>query len=344
MSKLQHAFECDYRYIPAHHQLSILMDICHSHDMQHDLVLRGSGIFLDDILSAKKRISVEQMQQVLKNITAFSHQNDIHFLFGQRSLITPFHEAHHSLLYANTIAEALHAYVKFSSLLCPWLTPQLFVSQNQIYLYWLDENNPDNQYLIESAMSAVQSLTRQLYGQKLPWQYEFHADEPEYIEQYWVHLGDDVEFNRPMNMMILDREFLYTPLPNASSILAQSSQKQAQSHYEKMGIEQSFLAILYQYLMQNIQHNIQLEHTAEYFGMSPATLKRKLKKHHTHFQAQVDQCRLHTAIKLYRINGYKTEQVSQYLQINDANNFRRAFKRWSGMSPHAISSFSMIKT
>ena len=103
-----------------------------------------------------------------------------------------------------------------------------------------------------------------------------------------------------------------------------------------MGIEQSFLAVLYQYLMQNIQHNIQLEHTAEYFAMSPATLKRKLKKHRTHFQAQVDQCRLHTAIKLYRIYGYKTEQVSEYLQINDANNFRRAFKRWSGMSPHAI--------
>lgn len=69
-----------------------------------------------------------------------------------------------------------------------------------------------------------------------------------------------------------------------------------------------------------------------------------LKNHHTHFQAQVDQCRLHTAIKLYRIKGYKTEQVSQYLEINDANNFRRAFKRWSGMSPQAISSFSMIKT
>ncbi|MFC3901506.1 transcriptional regulator, AraC family [Acinetobacter marinus] len=336
MSKFQHAFECDYRYIPAHHQLSILMDICHSHDISHDLVLRGSGIFLEDILSAKKRISVEQIRQVLKNISTFSNQHDIHFLFGQRTLITPFHEAQHSLLYANSIAEALQRYVTFSSLLCPWLTPQLFESQQHLYLYWLDENNPDSQHLIESAMSAIQALTRQLYGQKLPWHYEFHGEEPEYIEQYWVHLGDHVEFNRPMNMMILDRQYLYTPLPNASSILAQTSHKQALSHFEMMGIEQSFLTLLYHYLMQNIQHNIQLEHTAEYFAMSPATLKRKLKKHHTHFQAQVDQCRLHTAIKLYRIYGYKTEQVSEYLQINDANNFRRAFKRWSGISPQAI--------
>ncbi len=36
--------------------------------------------------------------------------------------------------------------------------------------------------------------------------------------------------------------------------------------------------------MQNIQNNIQLEQTADYFQMSSATLKRKLKKHQTHFR------------------------------------------------------------
>ena len=103
-------------------------------------------------------------------------------------------------------------------------------------------------------------------------------------------------------------------------------------------IQQNFLLSLHQYLMQNIQNNIQLEQTADYFQMSSATLKRKLKKHQTHFQAQLDQSRLHTAIILYRVHGFKTEQISQYLQINDATNFRRAFKRWSGLTVQAAQS------
>ena len=80
------------------------------------------------------------------------------------------------------------------------------------------------------------------------------------------------------------------------------------------------------------------QNPAEHFQMSSATLKRKLKKHQTHFQAQLDQSRLHTAIHLYRVQGFKTEQISQYLQINDTTNFRRAFKRWSGLTVQAAQS------
>ncbi|MFV5360019.1 AraC family transcriptional regulator ligand-binding domain-containing protein [Acinetobacter oleivorans] len=332
------SFECDYNYIPAHHQLSILIDLSASHEVDHHVLLRGSGIFLEDILSGQKLISQQQLQQVLRNAELCFRNQDISFLFGQRSLTTPFNDAIKSMLYASTLNEALNRYLIFFASVSPWLCPRVIYSQNQIHIYWLDENKFENRFLIESAMSSLQAFSRQLYQAKLPWKYEFNFSEPDYIEQYWTHLGNDLEFNRPMNMMSLPCDFIHKQLPNASSTLAAICHQHALQQTTSQNIQQSFLLRLYQYLMQNIQNNIQLEQTAEYFQMSSASLKRKLKKHQTHFQAQLDQSRLHTAIILYRVHGFKTEQISQYLKINDATNFRRAFKRWSGLTVQSAQS------
>ena len=68
-------------------------------------------------------------------------------------------------------------------------------------------------------------------------------------------------------------------------------------------------------------------------GMSASTLKRKLQKHGTHFQEQLDQARKHVALYLYQVRGYGNEEVAAYLQFNDTTNFRRSFKRWTGLVP-----------
>ena len=39
---------------------------------------------------------------------------------------------------------------------------------------------------------------------------------------------------------------------------------------------------------------------------------------------------------LYRVKGYSNEEVAAYLQFNDSTNFRRSFKRWTGLSPSAL--------
>lgn len=332
------SFECDYSFIPAHHQLSILIDLAASHEVDHHVLLGGSGIFLEDIISGNKLISPQQLRHVLKNAEQCFRNQDISFLFGQRSLTTPVNDAIKSMLYASTLDEALTRYLTFFASVSPYLCPRMMYSQSHIHIYWLDENKIENRFLIESAMSALQALSRQLYQTKLPWTFEFNSSEPDYIEQYWTHLGSALEFNRPINMMSLPRQLLHEKLPNASSTLAAICYQHALQHTTSQHIQQSFLLSLHQYLMQNIQNNIQLEQTAEHFQMSSATLKRKLKKHQTHFQAQLDQSRLHTAILLYRVHGFKTEQISQYLQINDATNFRRAFKRWSGLTVQAAQS------
>lgn len=92
-------------------------------------------------------------------------------------------------------------------------------------------------------MSAIQAFSRQLYQTKLAWKFEFNFSEPDYIEQYWTHLGSALEFNRPINMMSLPRDLVHEKLPNASSTLAAISYQHALKEMTAQNIQQSFCSV-----------------------------------------------------------------------------------------------------
>jgi AraC-like DNA-binding protein len=98
----------------------------------------------------------------------------------------------------------------------------------------------------------------------------------------------------------------------------------------------SFLALLYDQLLASVHVNPGLERSALHFGISPATLKRRLAAHGTHFQAELDQVRLHVALRLMHCRGFDNDAVGRHLGIVDPTNFRRSVKRWSGLTPSLL--------
>lgn len=104
---------------------------------------------------------------------------------------------------------------------------------------------------------------------------------------------------------------------------------------------------LLQWLNQLIEQQIQqhglasLEHTAEQMEMSVATIKRKLSQHNTSFQRLLDQHRQQQAIFKLTEQGLSNEQVAEQLNFNDPTNFRRAIKRWTGLTPSALKLFML---
>ncbi|MOA60320.1 Helix-turn-helix domain protein [compost metagenome] len=50
----------------------------------------------------------------------------------------------------------------------------------------------------------------------------------------------------------------------------------------------------------------------------------------------MDLVRKHVALYLYQVKGLNNDEVAAYLSFNDAANFRRSFKRWTGSTPNLI--------
>jgi AraC-like DNA-binding protein len=96
------------------------------------------------------------------------------------------------------------------------------------------------------------------------------------------------------------------------------------------------LAALYDYLLARVRDAPTLERTAGDFGVSPATFKRQLLRHHTHFQGELDGVRTHVALWLFQAEGADNDAVARHLGFHDVANFRRSFKRWTGLTPGPI--------
>lgn len=331
-------YESDSRFISAHYQPAILIDLARSRDVDTHRLLRGTRLFYDDILCGKTIITPQQFLLLIDNAKRLIGSDDTSFLYGQRLLPGHYGAVSHALRHASHLQQALEHLVTYRALLSPLLVPRLFQDEHATYLYWLDAcgAGQQNTFLVEASMTAVSAMVRWLAGERFPWQFQFRHAQPRHIEQYWAHLGESVQFDRHINAMIIPREYLFKEWPGAAVTASVVAQQESSSQLAGLDFDASLLDRLYAYLQANLRHHVKLDGVALAFGMSPATLKRKLQKHDTHFQEQVDLVRMHAALYYYQVKGYSNEEVADILNFQDVTNLRRSFKRWTGLSPSAV--------
>lgn len=332
------AYERDTRFIAAHHQPAVLIDFALSRGIDSHQLLRGSGLFYEDIATGRARVSPAQTFALIANAQRLLDADDSGFLVGQGLLPGHYGEVSHALSHSASLLQALDVLQDYRALLSPLLTPRLLQDERQIHLYWTDSCGAGEQlrFITEASLTAVVALGRRFSGVRLPWRFRLAYAQPRHVEQYWVHLGEEVTFDSQMTMMSLPLDYLHRPWPSASATARQVALQASQTQLAALGAPCSFIDRLYDYLEANIREPLNLERVAQAFEMSPASLKRKLHKHGTGFQDQLDLVRKHVALVLYQMKGYSNEEVASYLRFNDTTNFRRSFKRWTGLAPSGL--------
>ena len=98
--------------------------------------------------------------------------------------------------------------------------------------------------------------------------------------------------------------------------------------------KQGFLQTVRNEINKDRQTN--LDNIARQFSISPATFKRKLKLHNTHFKQLQDELGKQQATYLLQIQQFSNEQSAHLMQFNDIPNFRRSVKRWTGLTPSQL--------
>ncbi|TBU99128.1 AraC family transcriptional regulator [Phytopseudomonas dryadis] len=328
-------YECDSRFIAAHQLPALLIDLARSRQIDSHHLLRGCELFYEDVITGQALISPRQFLRLIGNARRLLAAPDTSFLFGQRLWPGHYGASSHVLEQADNLLQALELIAEYRALLSPLLTPVVQLDDHHLHLYWRDSCGAAEQktFLLEACMTAVVALARRQQGERLPWHFQFAYGEPAYVEQYWVHLGEAVTFDRPSSVMSLPREYLMQAWPGAGSTGALVARQACNEQLRAWGWRASFLDRLHEHLGQHIRQPLSLERVAAAFDTSPASFKRKLGKHGTHFQEQLDQTRRDIALYLYQVKGYSNEDVARHLGFSDTTNFRRSFKRWTGRVP-----------
>ncbi|KQW50733.1 MULTISPECIES: AraC family transcriptional regulator [unclassified Roseateles] len=259
---------------------------------------------------------------------------DSAFELGRLLLPGHYGLASQALLQAPSLVDTLRLLCRHAGRLTPLLTPRLLVDERELILVWTDACGLPaglRGFVIDLHMSAVASLCGWRAGRRLPWQFSFNRTAPRNVAQHAVHLGPELHFGCQVDAMRLPRAWIEPgwPAPTAPGLAELALARQA----DPQALRRGFLAALGDCLLRQLADPPRLEALAEAFGGSAATFKRRLSRHGTHYQAEIDRARSHVALYLLGPCGHSRDAVAQALGYFDGANFRRSFKRWTGMGP-----------
>lgn len=327
--------ENQQRFIPAEHQLALLLDLLLERGAEPHFLLRKTGIFYQDILGGELKISPKQLARLCLNISLQSNDRDISFVFGQRLFPGVFEQYSHLLTHAPNLRSLLGVLCRHFTDYFPLLKPRLVDCREQTHLLFEDpfgESLRPNQqpeqlayrrWIQEALVSAIVSLCEWRAAAPLPWQIQFDYPAPSWRAEYQVHLGDQVKFSQTYSALSIAQQYLDKPWQQHSAIIYQLA-------HSKVNLSQhdSLLSIIRELLRQNISQLPSLEQIAQQLALSPATLKRRLKSHHSSYRLLCDEVRQQHAFFLQAQYNYSDNELSTAMNFFDVSNFRRAFRRW----------------
>lgn len=320
-------YGADTAFIPWAYQGALLAEFAHSRGMSAQEWLTPLGLSPGQSLSPR---------QLLCMLAALQREaRDVGFVLGSLSLPGHYGLASQALQQATDLRHALQVLCAYAARLSPLLTPRLLECRDDLLLIWTPACGapaPLQPLLVDMQMTAVTAMARWLGGRALPWRFSFNRTRPRELSQHAAHLGTDLQFGCQVDAMRLSKTEALVPWtmnarpsPMAANALAQGADPQAQWRGLLAALDDSLLAAL--------SEPPTLEACARRFGVSPATLKRQLAQLGTHYQAQLDQVRAQAALFLMTEHGQRAESVARSLGFHDKSNFRRSFRRWTGMTP-----------
>jgi AraC-like DNA-binding protein len=325
-------------FISSQHQPALVFDFAQAADIPATRLLDGCGLDAEDMANAATRLSPQQLLRLLQNASRALGSTDTSFMLGQQMLPGHFGAVSHALIHAPNLREALAILARHQPRLTPLLVPRLMDEGPVSVLYWMDAFSAPalRPQLVELHMTAVVGMTRWLGGERLPWRFCFNRARPRHAEQHAVHLGSELRFDCQFDAQLIATEWLDRPWPRGNRQAMLAALRIADAELDAEPACRSVLPLLYEYLLEKIGSAPTLEQAAQHLGTSPATLKRHLATQGTHFQAELDLARAHASIHLLQVRGYDNEQVARYLGFHDARNFRRSFRRWTGLTPQLM--------
>jgi len=332
MTKL---FEISDKVLSSPHLTVMLIDLCLMRGINQHKLLKGTGLFYEDIGKNEIKISPLQLFKLIENSQNLLNSHDMSFLLGRRFFPGNLGAISNVLLNAKNLSDMLKIIMRFQSLLFPLMFIQHKQYKDKTYLiinHAVGEHNDKHTiFMAELFCSILVSAIKLRFGQSFELEFKFPYVQPRHIEEYQVTLGPDVQFNQHIFMIGIENKYLNKSLQDSSKTLKSLYISQC----KKLRVKQAgLIQHIFIYLYKN--NNASLEQSASYLKISPATFKRKLKQHNTSFQQLLDLVKKQQAIYQITIEGSNNINVSQTLKFNDTTNFRRAFKRWTGITPNTL--------
>jgi AraC-like DNA-binding protein len=191
-------------------------------------------------------------------------------------------------------------------------------------------------FCIEFTFAAHLTVSRDVYGEL----YGYSAirvayPAPAHASAYEGVLHCPVQFDQQVNELQLDIATIHRIPRLPDSVTHAITREMCQQFLRDLVQSDGIASMVRRALIEQLPWRFpNIESISKELAMHPRTLRRKLEAESTSYRDLLADVRRGLAIEYLRKTRMTTEEISSRLGYSDAANFRHAFARWTGKTPH----------
>ncbi|MCY1360870.1 putative HTH-type transcriptional regulator [compost metagenome] len=189
-------------------------------------------------------------------------------------------------------------------------------------------------FYVEEAFSSAVAILRHLSGTPLkPTRLELEYPTPVHASRYEAFFECPVVFGAHQNTIEFDRDWLDIRLPTRDDAVAAEVSELLDDARWANQRHSDLLESLHREVRKHLRAPPSLSQLASQVTLSERTLRRRIESAGLTYQGIVDGSRWAKALSLLSRPDLSLADVAAQIGFSDTRNFRRAFKRWTGMAP-----------
>lgn len=332
----------DPRYTAAEfpsNKLLYLTQLADAHGVDSTPWFAGLALDRTQIADPALRVSYRQASTFIRRALQALDVPDAGLRIGREGTIGGFGLLGLAMMTSRTFGESMQSGIRYHKI-CGCLLDLSFeaVSEQAVALVATPQFGDIEllPFFCEELFASSTMIARELVGPELqPLRVEFSYPAPAYVADYAELFRCELRFGAEQNRMILDIHWLERPLPGYNPLTAKQALALCAQQRTPDGGEphQEVVAAVERLLRSQLRQAPRLIEVARALHLSERSLRRKLAESGRVFREIHDRVRAERALQLLQAGTLSVAEIGGEVGFNDPREFRRAFKRWTGIAP-----------
>jgi len=297
----------------------------------------GSGLTREQLSDPTLRVSYRQARSVIRRALLATGETGLGLAVGRRETLGSFGLLGLAMMTSATFGDAMKVGIthhRVSGSLLDVSFEELSPREVALAAWPRFNDAPLLPFLCEELFASALAIARELLGPAFsPSRLEVTYARPPHADAYEDYFRCELIFGARYNRIVLDVPWLAHPLPTHNPLTAQQSLALCMQQYEPSGVQQEVVASVERLLRSHLRQQPRLPDVARMLNMSERSLRRRLAEGGRIFREIHDRVRAERALELLHGGTLSVAEIGLEIGFSDPREFRRAFKRWTGMAP-----------
>ncbi len=302
------------------------------------MLCRGLGFEPDDLKKPDYRLSYRQSYLLVRRALHSLGDSGLGLAVGSRQTAVSWGLVGMAMLASPTLGEALDLAIRYQRHTGALLDCEMEIRGGRCRMQASTRFfDPEvSVFYLEEAFSSALAIVRHLSGQDLTLDcVELEYPRPPHAERYAEIFRCPPKFAAGHNLIQFDARLLELPLPTRDDyVAAEIAELLDSARWGDQGMS-DLIETIQREVRKNLGNPPQLAELAQQLNLGERTLRRRIGDAGLSYHGIVDSLRRAKALALLSHRDSRLIDVAAETGFSDVRNFRRAFKRWTGVAPRA---------